>query len=102
MSAERGKFGTLALAVSATGNTVPTFFIFPRVNFREIFLNVAPAGSHGDANPTGLMMAEHFLNFVKQFVSHVKASNQQPVVLLLDNHDSSLLNTSLQSQDAAA
>jgi hypothetical protein len=90
MSAERGKFGTLALAVSATENTVPTFFIFPRVNFREIFLNGAPAGSHGDANPTGWMKAEHFLNCVKQFVSHVKASNQRSVVLLLDNHDSHL------------
>jgi hypothetical protein len=51
--AERGKLVTLDLAVSATGNTVPPFFIFPRVNFRAYFLNGASAGSEGDANPTG-------------------------------------------------
>lgn len=90
MSAERGKLVTLALAVSATGNTVPPFFIFPRVNFRAHFLNGAPAGSEGDANPTGWMKAEHFLKFVKHFVSHVKPSKERPVVLLLDNHDSHL------------
>lgn len=67
MSAESGKLVTLALAVSATGNTVPPFFIFPRVNFRAHFLNGAPAGTEGDANPTGWMKAKHFLKFVKHF-----------------------------------
>jgi hypothetical protein len=28
--------------------------------FRAHVLNDAPAGSHGDANPTGWMKAEHF------------------------------------------
>jgi hypothetical protein len=90
VSAERGKLVTLAVAVSATGNTVPPFFVFPRVNFRAHFLNGAPAGSEGDANPTGWMKAEQFLKFVKHFVSHVKPSKERPVVLLLDNHDSHL------------
>ena len=90
VSAERGKLVTLAVAVSATGNTVPPFFVFPRVNFRAHFLNGAPAGSEGDANPTGWMKAEQFLKFVKYFVSHVKPSKERPVVLLLDNHDSHL------------
>jgi hypothetical protein len=65
--AERGKLVTLALAVSATGNTVPPFFIFTRVNFRAHFLNGASAGSEGDANPTGWMKVEQFLKFVKHF-----------------------------------
>jgi hypothetical protein len=88
VSAERGKLVTLALADSATGNTVPTFFIFPRVNFRAHFLNGAPTGSEGDANPTGWMKAEQFLKFVKHFVYHVKPSKERPVVLLLENHNS--------------
>ena len=69
---------------------MPPFFVFPRVNFRAHFLNGAPAGSEGDANPTGWMKAEQFLKFVKHFVSHVKPSKERPVVLLLDNHDSHL------------
>jgi hypothetical protein len=56
------------VAVSATGNTVPPFFIKPRVHFSAHILNDAPAGSHGDANPTGCIKAEHFLRFVKHFV----------------------------------
>jgi hypothetical protein len=90
VSAEHGKLVTLALAVSATGNTVPPFFISPRVNFRAHFLNGAPAGSEGDANPTWWMKAEQFLKFVKHFVSHVKPSKERPDVLLLDNHNSQL------------
>jgi hypothetical protein len=88
ISAERGKLVTLALAVSATGNTVLPFFIFLRVNFRAHFVNGARAGSEGDANPTGWMKAEQFLKFVKHFVSHVKPSKERPVVLPLDNHNS--------------
>jgi hypothetical protein len=67
VSAECGKLVTLALADSATGNTVPPFFIFPRVNVHAHFLNGVPAGSEGDANPTGWMKAEQFLKFVKHF-----------------------------------
>jgi hypothetical protein len=72
VSAESEKLVTLILAVSATGNTVPRFFIFPRVNFGAHFLNGAPAGSQSDANPTGWIKAQHLLKFVKYFVSHVK------------------------------
>jgi hypothetical protein len=89
VSAEHGKLLTSALAVSARGNTVPPF-VFPRVNFRAHFLNGAPAGSEGDANPTGWMQAEQFLKFVKHFVSDVKPSKERPVVRPLDNHDSYL------------
>ena len=53
MSAERGKLVTLAQAASATGNTVPPFFVFSRVNSLADFLN-------GVVNPTGGMKAEIF------------------------------------------
>lgn len=90
VSAERGTLVTLALAVSATGNSIPPFFIFPRVHFRDHFLNSAPVGSTGDANPSGWMNSEHFLKFTKHFVSHTKSSKERPTLLLLDNHDSHL------------
>jgi hypothetical protein len=47
---------------------MPPFLIYPRVHFCAYVLNDAHAGSHGDANPTGWMKAEHFLRFVKHFV----------------------------------
>lgn len=45
-SQERGMLSTLALAVSATGNnSVPPFFVFPRVHFRDHFISDWPPGS---------------------------------------------------------
>ena len=44
-SGERGTLVTLACAVSATGNSIPPYFIFPRVHFRDHFINNGPPGS---------------------------------------------------------
>jgi hypothetical protein len=74
--AERGTLGTSAVAVSATGNTVPPFYIYPRMLFRAHILNDAPAGSHGDADPTGWMKAEHFVEICETFCLHVKPSKE--------------------------
>ena len=89
-SGERGSLVTIAVAVSATGNVVPPFFIFPRVHFRDNFLKCAPPGSSGSANPSGWMKESHFLEFLKHFVKHTKCSKEKPVLLLLDNHGSHL------------
>ncbi|XP_003737382.1 uncharacterized protein LOC100904063 [Galendromus occidentalis] len=89
-SAERGTLVTLALAVSATGNKVPPFFVFPRVHFKDHFLQSAPAGSIGCANPSGWMKEDNFVQFVTHFVKHAKPSVAHPCLLLLDNHQSHL------------
>lgn len=89
-SAERGTLVTLACAVSATGNTVPPFFIFPRVRFKPHFLQDAPPGSDGSANPSGWMKEVHFIEYIRHFIKYSKASKENPLVLLLDNHDSHL------------
>lgn len=87
-SAKRGTLVTMALAVSAQGNLVPPFFVFPRVNFKPHFLHNAPAGSAGAANASGWMIAENFLLFLEQFQNNIQASAANPVLLILDNHDS--------------
>ncbi|XP_050506078.1 uncharacterized protein LOC126884227 [Diabrotica virgifera virgifera] len=89
-SQERGTLVTMALSVSATGNSIPPFFIFPRVNFKEHFLTSGPPGAAGAANPSGWMTKEHFLLFSRHFVKHVGCSLDRPLLLLLDNHDSHL------------
>ncbi|XP_071582164.1 uncharacterized protein [Temnothorax nylanderi] len=53
-SAERGTLVTLAMAVSATGHFLPLFFIFPRKNFKQHFLNGRPPGCTGVANSSGV------------------------------------------------
>ncbi|XP_071577142.1 uncharacterized protein [Temnothorax nylanderi] len=89
-SAERGTLVTLAMAVSATGHFLPPFFIFPRKNFKQHFLNGGPSGCTGVANSSGWMNAEHFVQFLQFFQSHVRASVDAPVLLILDNHESHL------------
>ncbi|KAJ8964234.1 hypothetical protein NQ314_005063 [Rhamnusium bicolor] len=82
-SAERGTLVTLTVAVSASGNSIPPFCIFPGVNF-------GPVGSLGDANPSGWMKEEHCIKFIKHFIHHARCSKERPVLLLLDNHESHL------------
>ncbi|XP_071646064.1 uncharacterized protein [Temnothorax longispinosus] len=89
-SAERGNLVTLTMAVSAIGQFLPPFFIFPRKHFKEYFLNGGPPGCTGEANPSGWMNAEHFVKFLQFFQSHVHASVDDPVLLILDNQESHL------------
>ena len=46
--------------INAVGNAVPPMFIFTRVNFKDIFMEGALAGSIGFANPRGWMNADIF------------------------------------------
>lgn len=89
-SAERGTLVTLAVAVSAGGNSMPPFFVFPRVNFKSHFLNNGPVGSDGDANPSGWMIEKNFIKFAKHFVFYSRSTKDRQTLLLLDNHDSHL------------
>ncbi|CAM1313489.1 Uncharacterised protein g6278 [Pycnogonum litorale] len=89
-SAERGQLVTVCPAVSATGNTVPPLFIFPRVNYRDHFVANGPTGCAGWATPSGWMDKPTFKRFMEHFVKHVRPSKEKPVLLILDNHDSHL------------
>ena len=87
-SAEQGTLNTVVGTISASGNSISPHFIFPQVKFQRHFLNGAPPGSKGCANPSGWMTEEHFLDFLKHFVEHVHCIHKKPFLLLLDNHES--------------
>lgn len=59
-SAERGTLVTVCCGINALGNSIPPFFIFPRVNFKTYMLNEAPVGSDGAAHPSGWMTSPNF------------------------------------------
>lgn len=90
VSAERGTLVTLAVAISAIGNMIPPFFIFPRKRFKNEFLIGGPPGCDGASNPSGWMNADQFYEFLVHFQKHAHASEQNPVLLILDNHESHL------------
>jgi len=86
VSAERGTLVTMACAISAIGNNIPPFFVFPRVHYKDHFVANGPPGSNGSANPSGWMQEKDFILFLKHFHNHVKSTTERPVLLLLDNH----------------
>ena len=90
VSAERGTLVTVCAAVSAVGQSLPPFLVFPRVTFPDHFLKGAPVGSAGTAHKSGWMTEENFPKFLKHFHDHVRCSNESPVFILLDNHSSNL------------
>lgn len=85
-SADRGPLVSVACVVSASGNTIPPYFVFPRVQFREHFLNGSPVGSSGGANLNGWMREEQFVHFLQHFTRQTKRSPERPGLLLLDSH----------------
>ncbi|KYM94748.1 hypothetical protein ALC62_14599 [Cyphomyrmex costatus] len=85
---------TVACTVSATGNSVPSIFVFPPVHFKDHFIHDGPVGCAGGANPTGWINETNFLIYLTHFVKNVKPSRINRVLLLLDNHDTHLsINT---------
>ena len=87
-SAERGELVTLCCAVNALGNSVPPMFIIPRVRNNERFTKHGPPGCIAVAHKSGWMTRENFIVFLKHFVKHSCSSPGNPVLLLLDNHES--------------
>lgn len=88
VSAERGELVTFCAIVCANGNTIPPAFVFPRVKFKPQFLFGAPPGSLGLSAKSGWMNADLFLQVCQHIQKHSKCSVEEPIVLLLDNHES--------------
>lgn len=87
-SAERGSLVTVCCGINAIGNSIPPYFIFPRVNFKPYMLHDAPIGSNGSTHPSGWMTSPNFIKYMHHFAKHAKPTPDTPVFLLLDNHES--------------
>lgn len=87
-SAERGTNVSVACCFSAAGNYVPPFFIFPRIRMQQHFLNNAPNGSIAACNESGWMTAGTFIQWLEHFIKNVRPSDENPILLLMDNHSS--------------
>ncbi|XP_074037775.1 uncharacterized protein [Leptinotarsa decemlineata] len=90
VSGERGTLVTMVGIISASGNTIPPVFIFPRARFHDTFMNGAPPGSLGLVNSpsSGWMTAQLFLKTLEHIVNHTKCTKQDPILIVMDNHES--------------
>ena len=89
-SAERGTLVTTCCIINALGHALPPVMVFPRTHFKQYMINEAPPGTLGLAQPAGWMTSVLFYDVIKHFVKYTNASNNNPALLILDNHESHL------------
>lgn len=87
-SAERGEHFTVVVCANAIGNFVPPAMIIPRKNYKAEFFDGSPPGCLELCYPSGYMVSDLFLKWMKHFVSFVNASVTNKVLLILDGHSS--------------
>ena len=89
-SRERGELVTVCGIVSATGVALPPAVVFPRKNYKEVYLSGAPEGSRGLAAASGWMNSELFSEVMKHLVKKTRSTKEDPIILVIDNHESHL------------
>lgn len=93
---ERGKNITVVCAMSASGIYTPPMFIYPRKRMSPLLQRGGPPGAIYRCSHNGWSNEELFLDWLKHFQRTTKSSEEDPVLLLMDNHGSHI---SLQCYD---
>jgi len=65
VSAERGVLDTMCGISSASGNTIPSVYVFPRVRMKDAFLYGAVPGAVGFAEKSGCMSSKIFVKVLE-------------------------------------
>ncbi|XP_062558652.1 uncharacterized protein LOC134223503 [Armigeres subalbatus] len=94
-SGERGITTTVIFAMSAAGNYVPPFFIFPRQRVQESWKQGAPPDSKFQCSPRGWSTMETCNKWLDHFIEYVKPNSDAPVLLILDGHSTHTRNFSM-------
>lgn len=87
VSAERGQLVTFVGIVTAIGNALPPLFVFPRVHSKPHFVSGGPSGSVALAHKSGWITSTLFLEVLTHVKKHMSASKENPLLILLDNHE---------------
>ncbi|XP_062540913.1 uncharacterized protein LOC134208959 [Armigeres subalbatus] len=91
-SGERGILTTVVMCMSATGQHLPPYVIFPRVRMHDALKRGAPNGTKFNCNPSGYMTCESFLDYFDHFIDQVNPSEKNPALLIIDGHSSHTKN----------
>ncbi len=86
VSAERGSLISIIAAFSASGVFVPPALIFPRKREKLELLDGAPPGSVMYNTETGYSNGDIFLKWLQHFKNFVHPTENNCILLLLDNH----------------
>jgi hypothetical protein len=92
-SAERGALATVVTCMIASGLFVPPLLIFPRKNMKSELLDGAPPGTTGTCLTSGWIQTQSFTQWFTHFISIVKPTTDDPIILVLDCHYSHTIPT---------
>lgn len=87
-SAERGELVTFVGIINAAGRALPPVYVVPRMRNPEEYITGAPASSLILNNKSGWMTKELFAKVLEHIKTNIHCSKEQPILLLLDNHES--------------
>uniref|UniRef100_A0A2A4J4D1 Ig-like domain-containing protein n=1 Tax=Heliothis virescens TaxID=7102 RepID=A0A2A4J4D1_HELVI len=87
-SGERGKTVTAVCAVNATGVYVPPMLIYPRQRHSSALETDGPRGAVYRCSKNGWINEDLFVDWLKHFAEFTKPSENEPILLVLDNHAS--------------
>jgi hypothetical protein len=86
VSGERSRLVTAETCMSASGNYMPTTFVFPRQRTKQELLDDAPPGTTAECHPSGWMQKDIFVKWFQRFVEFSEQTEETPVLLLPDGH----------------
>nr|XP_022908606.1 uncharacterized protein LOC111419952 [Onthophagus taurus] len=85
---ERGKNVTALCAMSASGSFIPPLFIFPRQRHSPQLEKNGPPGAVYTCSHNGWTNESIYIKWLRHFIEHSKPTAEQPVLLIMDNHNS--------------
>ena len=91
-SAEHGQLVTVEICMNATGSFVPPLFVFPRTRMKPELMDGTPNGSISACHKSGWMQMEIFTQWFEHFVRVTGASQNNPMLLILDGHSTHTTN----------
>lgn len=87
-SGERGRNITVCCCMSASGSFTPPMFLYPRKRMMPVLEKNGPPGSIYKCTKSGWMTEDMFFIWIQHFANIHKPTNDDPILLILDNHSS--------------
>jgi len=87
-SGEKGQTTTVICAMNAVGSFIPPMLIFARKRLNDQLMKNAPPQAVAAVSDNGWTNNDIFLQWLRHFISHLQASTNRKVLLILDGHGS--------------
>jgi hypothetical protein len=89
-TAEHG--AVITIVTCPAGHLIPPLVIFPRINMKLQLVLDIPPGTIYACQPSVWIQTDIFRDWLHHFISSVKCTAEDPVILVLDSHSLHIRN----------